>query len=55
MNSIAWGLMAFGFVLLVVGLVRMAAPSIDNFFTSIAAGISGNVASGGNRTEGFGE
>lgn len=47
MNSIAWGLMALGFVLLVVGLARMAAPSFDEFFSLVSRDVTSNVGSEG--------
>jgi len=54
MSSIAFGLLAFGFVALCVGLVGMFAPRIDEFFASVAADFSGDVVSNVG-TEGFGE
>lgn len=47
MDSIAFGLMAFGLVLLVVGLARMIAPSFDEFFALVSRDVTSNVGSEG--------
>lgn len=47
MSSIAFGLLAFCFVLLCIGLARMAAPSFDEFFALVSRDVTSNVGSEG--------
>lgn len=47
MTSIAWGLVAAGFTALCIGLVRMLAPSIDEFFALVSRDVTSNVGSEG--------
>jgi hypothetical protein len=43
MTSIAFGLLAVGFVLLCIGLARMMAPRIDGFFESVSSCVASDV------------
>ncbi len=49
MTSIELGLVALGFVLVVIGLVRMAASIIDGFFASISCDVAYHSFSGPDR------